>query len=355
MRDRSLSLPTMTFDLTIKGAGIFGLSIAWEAVNRGAKVQIIDPGGAGAGASGGLVGALQPHAPDRWSAKKAFQLESLLMASGFWQSVEETSGVSSGYSRVGRLQPLINARGVALAAQRSLDAEIQWGSNASWIITKDVADWAPPSPSGSYIHDTLSAIVHPRRAVQSLAEALLLRGVSICSDGDDQGGVVWATGAQGLRELSKQFGQDIGDGEKGQAALLAHDAAGQPQIYVDGLHIIPHLDGTVAIGSTTERYYDDPTGTDKQLDDIIERAQLTMPILKGSKILARWAGERPRAASRAPLLGKWPGKEHHFIANGGFKIGFGMAPKIAQIMCTLVLEQIDDIPDEFRFSPTEHT
>lgn len=48
-------------DVTVRGAGIFGLSIAWALVQRGARVQIVDPFGAGAGSSGGIVGALAPH------------------------------------------------------------------------------------------------------------------------------------------------------------------------------------------------------------------------------------------------------------------------------------------------------
>ena len=74
-------------DITIRGAGIFGLSIAWVCVCRGAKVQIIDPNGPGAGSSGGLVGALAPHVPENWNPKKAFQLDSLLMAKEFWAQV----------------------------------------------------------------------------------------------------------------------------------------------------------------------------------------------------------------------------------------------------------------------------
>ena len=340
----------MTFDLTIRGAGIFGLSIAWEAVCRGASVQIIDPGGAGAGASGGVVGALQPHAPDRWTAKKQFQFDSLLMADSFWGAVQDTSGISSGFGRVGRIQPLNNERGIELAKQRGEDAKVRWGDKAHWDVTKDVTDWAPPSPTGAYIHDTLSAIVHPRRAIQSLAEALRLRGADITAEGSDQGAVIWATGWQGLRDLSAYFDQDLGGGEKGQAALLAHDASKQPQVYVDGLHIIAHLDGTVAVGSTTERHFEDAKGTDAQLDDILERAYIAMPILKGAKVLTRWADLRPRSATRAPILGEWSGRPGHFIANGGFKIGFGMAPKIAKTMCDLILEDTDTIPDDFRFS-----
>ena len=93
-------------DITIRGAGIFGLTIAWEAVRRGARVRVIDPGGPGAGASGGVVGALQPHTPDVWNPKKQFQLESLLLARELWPGVEAASGLSTGYAQAGRLQPL---------------------------------------------------------------------------------------------------------------------------------------------------------------------------------------------------------------------------------------------------------
>ncbi|NNE87585.1 MAG: FAD-binding oxidoreductase [Silicimonas sp.] len=345
----------MTFDLTIRGAGIFGLSIAWEAVSRGAKVQIIDPIGAGTGASGGVVGALQPHTPDRWNEKKQFQLESLLLAERFWSEVEATSGISSGYKRVGRLQPLMNDRSVALAKERRPDAQARWGNAAIWKVTKDVGVWAPPSPTGLFVHDTLSAILNPRRAMESLSNALSLRGAEIKREGTDQGAVIWATGWQGLRDMSIALGQNIGNGVKGQAALLAHDATGEPQIFADSLHIIAHLDGTVAIGSTSERDFDDPTQTDEHLDALLERVGLVMPILKGAKLLKRWAGVRPRAASRAPLLGPWPDRPGHFVANGGFKIGFGMAPKIAQTMCTLTLDGNDTIPEMFRFHLLKNT
>ena len=59
-------------EVTIKGAGIIGLSIAWECIQRGAKVQVIDPHGIGAGSSGGIVGALAPHVPENWNEKKPF-------------------------------------------------------------------------------------------------------------------------------------------------------------------------------------------------------------------------------------------------------------------------------------------
>ena len=51
-------------EVTIRGAGIFGLSIAWECARRGTKVTVVDPHGVAAGSSGGIVGALAPHVPE---------------------------------------------------------------------------------------------------------------------------------------------------------------------------------------------------------------------------------------------------------------------------------------------------
>ena len=67
-------------DVTVRGAGIFWLSVAWACARRGARVQVVDPHGDGAGSSGWIVGALAPHTPENWNPKKAFQFDSLMMA-----------------------------------------------------------------------------------------------------------------------------------------------------------------------------------------------------------------------------------------------------------------------------------
>ncbi len=336
-------------DITIRGAGIFGLTIAWEAVRRGARVRVIDPGGPGAGASGGVVGALQPHTPDVWNPKKQFQLESLLLARELWPGVEAASGLSTGYAQAGRLQPLRGERDVVLARARQEAAQQRWGDAATWrvIETDDTGPWRPPSASGLYIHDTLSALIHPAQAVKSLARALEVSGVPILTDGTDQGRVIWATGWQGLLDLNAALDRNVGAGVKGQAAVLRHNAAGSPQIYAESLHIVPHTNGTVAIGSTSESQFDYPTGTDALLDDIVTRARTILPALANADVIARWAGVRPRAKSRAPLLGPWPDRPGHYVANGGFKIGFGMAPKVAVTICDLVLDDRVTYPEDF--------
>ncbi len=303
----------------------------------------------GAGSSGGVVGALSPHVPEAWNPKKAFQLDSLLMAAGWWAGVEAAAGVSSGYGRVGRLQPLADDRAVEAARRRGLEAEGLWRGQAVWrVVPVTGAAWEPGSPSGWLVEDTLSARISPRLALEALVGAVRATGGEVViGEAAEAGDVVHATGVQGLAELSGALGKRVGSGVKGQALSLRYEARAAAQLFVDGLHIVPHADGTVAVGSTSETVWDDP-GPDAALEGLLARAVAAVPALRGAEVVARWAGVRPRAVTRAPMLGAWPGRAGHFVANGGFKIGFGMAPKVAEVMADLLLEGRDTIPDGFR-------
>lgn len=337
-------------DVTVRGAGVFGLSIAFACLRRGARVRVIDPKGPGTGSSGGVVGALAPHVPENWNPKKAFQLDSLLMAEDFWAQVRGVSGRDPGYLRSGRLQPLADARAVELARARAVGAAELWQARAVWevVTAEEAGAWRPLSPSGLWVRDTLTARLHPRQACEALVGAITALGGSVAADGPEEGAVIHATGAAGLAALGEAFGRNVGTGVKGQAALLRLDRRDAPQLFCDGVHVVPHADGTVAIGSTSERDFAAPDTVDAQLDAVIDRARAAVPDVAEAPVIARWAGVRPRAKTRAPLLGPWPERPGHFIANGGFKIGFGMAPKVADTMARLILEAEDTIPAGFR-------
>lgn len=340
-----------TAEVTVMGGGVIGLACAFVCARRGARVRLVERERIGAGASGGVVGALAPHVPGAWNAKKAFQLDSLLMAETFWADVAGLSGRDPLYARTGRLQALESDADVDLARARGAEAAALWQGRATWRVAPaaEFGNWAPATPTGLVVHDTLSARIAPVPALDALTGALADLGAEVVvGEAAPEGVVIWATGAAGLTDLSAALARDVGGAVKGQAALLAHRAQNAPQLFVDGLHIVPHGDGTVAVGSTSERRFDAPDTTDSQLDALLARARLACPALANAPLLARWAGLRPRARSRAPMLGEWPGRPGHYIANGGFKIGFGMAPKIAEAMADLILDGTDRIPEGFR-------
>ncbi|AHM03633.1 Oxidoreductase, FAD-binding protein [Roseibacterium elongatum DSM 19469] len=337
-------------DVTIFGAGAFGLAIAWACRARGASVRVIDPNGVGQRASNGLVGALAPHVPENWNDKKEIQFQSLDIAEAFWRETAQIAGRDPGYARLGRIQPLMDDRAVALARARAETARDLWKGRYAWrVIPAEDAGIPVVSPTGLVIFDTLTARMHPRHATATLAEALRRKGAEIVTDGAAEGRVIHATGVAGLLELNGLAGQKIiGSAVKGQAALLDADLRGRPQLFADAVHIVPHADGTTAIGSTSERAFDAPDTTDDQLDAVIAKARAACPALAEAPVIKRWAGLRPRARSRAPMLGPHPLHEGQYIANGGFKIGFGIAPIVAQMMADLVLDGRDTIPDLFK-------
>lgn len=343
----------MARHLTVVGAGIFGLCCGWELARRGARVTVIEAERIGAGPSGGTVGALAPHAPGAWNPKKQTQLDALIGAERWWQAVRDAGGADPGYARNGRQQPV--APGAEDQARARVQAAAQdWPAPFRMTLTDaPTGPLVPDSASGLWLADNLTARLSPRAAGAALAAAIRASGGEIIEAAGRQRpedlpqGAIWATGVQGLADLGRDLGHKAGDGVKGQSALLAHAAPDAPQIFAEGLHVVPHADGTTAIGSTSEPGRED-TATDEQLDTLIARARALCPQLAGAEVLERWAGIRPRAASRAPLVGPWPGRPGYFIANGGFKIGFAMAPAVAAMLADLILNDTDRIPTGFR-------
>ena len=337
----------------VAGGGIFGLACAWELTRRGIPVRVAEARTVGAGASGGHVGALSPHAPDNWTPKKELQLQSLLAAPGFWAGVEDASGLPTGFGRTGRVQPVTDMAQIPQLRARIAASAERWPAAARMALTQDPDGMAVASPTGWWLTDGMAARLNPRAALAALAGAIRARGGTVAEGAPADPGTaptLWATGTEGLEALNDALGRRIGQGVKGQSLLLALDRGDAPQVFADGIYVVPHADGTVAVGSTSERDFADPRSTDARLDAVIEAARAACPALRDAPVVERWVGLRPRARSRAPMLGEWPGRPGHFIANGGFKIGFGMAPKIAQIIADLMLDGRDSVPPMFRLT-----
>jgi glycine/D-amino acid oxidase-like deaminating enzyme len=143
------------------------------------------------------------------------------------------------------------------------------------------------------------------------------------------GHILIATGINAFDLLAPIVRRSIGVGVKGQAALFRPctplDAGSLPVIYADGLYVIAHADGTIAVGSTSENSFADETETDEKLDDVILRAKAVCPALRDAVLLERWAGVRPKHESRDPVVMALPDAPRIIAAIGAFKIGFGIA------------------------------
>ncbi len=305
-------------DLIVIGAGIFGLWQARHALKRGERVLVLEKRQVGAGASGGFLGALMPHMPDSWNAKKQMQFDGLASLERAVAELETDTGFDCGYRRCGRLMPLRHERTL-----EHLQKRIE-GANAHWVDAggkqlfamehldqtqlrarlagPNGEDWLSPeiAERGAQ-YDTLSARINPRSYIRALGEYVrghelgeIREDSAVATVGEAGEGacavledgtriecrqIVIANGWEAYRLLgsmkARYQGQVLtGRGVKGQAVLaeLAH-GDDLPIIYDDGTYVIAHgaamgADETgranrIAIGATSRNdWVDEKTGSE---------------------------------------------------------------------------------------------
>ena len=374
------SLPASA-DLVIVGAGVMGLWAAVKAGRLAIRTLLVDAGQVGSGASGGLLGALMPHTPDRWSDKKQFQFDALVSLEGEIAAIEAATGLSTGYRRSGRLIPLPKPHLRDIALRNGADAETRWQANGhgfDWRVFEpgSFSDRLDPEfTAAGVIHETLSGRVSPRLLTAALRRAIALspsvsviEGMAVSELNPRTGHVLFTNGerlsfgycivAAGhrsfplLQPFAAENDADLGRPVKGQAALL--DAPGvdpaQPVLFLNGLYVVPHDDGRVAIGSTSEEEFDDPHTTDAKLDDVLERARALVPALRDAAVVERWAGLRPKAVGREPMIGPHPDHPTLVALAGGFKVSFGLAHRLADAALAAVAGETPELPPSFTFA-----
>lgn len=360
-------------DIAVIGGGIAGLWCAHEAARRGARVALIEKRTIGAGASGGMLGALMPHQPTGWNAGKRFQRDGLVALPDRIAALEAETGLSCGYRRVGRLVPIANAEKRRQSAQWAKGANAHWPRGLRWTVedANPAPGWlaCPAMPHGVN-HDTLSARLDPRALLAALRAALertervsIRQGVPVEALAEDgrmilpggrtmtAGATIVAAGTGAFALIDPADPARIGRGVKGQGALLRPARPVDPErplLYDKGVYAIAHESGLVAVGSTSEDVFQAPDATDERLDGPIARARALCPALLNAEIVERWAGARPRAAGREPLVGPLPGAPRTIVATGGFKITFAIAHLMADAAVRFALgETPADLPATF--------
>lgn len=365
-------------DLLIIGGGIMGLWAGVMAERAGLKTLLVERAAIGAGASGGVLGALMPHMPDRWNAKKQFQFDALISLEAEIATLEAATGLSAGYRRSGRLLPLAKPHLRTIAVRHEQDALVNWRAGDRqfhWHVLDQlpIDDWLDIAfAENGVVFDTLAARIAPRSYLAMLSAYLRRSRYVRIEDGRDVVHIDAVTGRADFADgRAEAFGDCIvangvdafpfldglgstsdpsGTGVKGQAALLKADIDPRlPVVFTDGLYVVPHEKGMVAVGSTSENTLDEPHSTDEQLDVLLARAADLVPLIRNARVVERWAGVRPKAIGRDPMIGRHPDHPRIHALTGGFKISFGIAHRLAAAVIREICGETDDsLPASFR-------
>ena len=338
-------------DVAIAGAGIIGLSIAFELAGRGASVRVFDTGLPGMCASWAAAGMLAPLTESIANASlRTLCEQSLALYPDYVDALRAAGGVDASLDLGGILR-------VAFAEE---DEERLRAAPGTWL-DREAALVAEPALGNAARGALLCAgegHVDNRRLSRALEAACRARGVRVEGQVLDvrvecdarravglrfHGGFVpagcvinaagaWAGQLAGVPEPSRVPIRAV----KGQMLSLAiPDKLVRRPVWLPETYVVPRRDGRLLVGATSEERGFDTRVTARGIQTLLARTLQYMPSLEDFTISETWAGLRPAAPDDLPILGRTP-TEGYFVAAGHYRNGVLLAPATARLLADAI-------------------
>ncbi|MBI2479639.1 MAG: glycine oxidase ThiO [Planctomycetia bacterium] len=362
-------------DCLIVGGGVIGLSLAYELVNHGATVQLVDRGPIGREASWAGAGILPPAnlatAIDPLDRLRALSHQ---LHREWAVRLREETGIDNGYRVCGGLY-LARSIGEAAALQafaemlRQIEIEIDRLSPSEVLeLEPALSEIAADQLKAAYLLPGEAQLRNPDH-LRALRLACERRGVKIradcevigfdCSNGRMTAvrtdvGLLYAdrfciTAGAWTQRLLMQLGITTGIMPiRGQMVMFKCDEPPFRRVLNEGpRYLVPREDGRVLVGSTEEEAGFDKRTTDEGVGELVSLAHQLVPALRAAPIENRWAGLRPGSFDGFPYIGRMPGLDNAYVAAGHYRSGLHMSPGTAAVLRQLMLggePQIDLTP-----------
>jgi glycine oxidase len=341
-------------EIVVIGAGVIGLSCAYELTQLGAKVTVLERGDAGAESSWAGGGILFPLLPwDYGKPVTALTELSRQRYPGWIDKLRLQSGIDPEYLVSGMrvLPPYDIATALAWCGAHGLHAE----NDDDVLFLPDVAQVRNP------------------RLIKALRRSLELMGVGIVEHVEvsgfrfDRGRVAGVETNRGdyaadnyIVAAGAWSGTLLGDlvpktpiwPVRGQMLLFKAEAGLLPHILLqDGIYLIPRLDGQILVGSTLEDVGFDKSITEDAQVSLLSKAVAMFPPLGQASLIQHWAGLRPGSPDNVPVIGRHPEIENLYLNAGHFRYGVTMAPASAILLANMIAgkaQPIDVAPYAWR-------
>jgi D-amino-acid dehydrogenase len=354
-------------DVAVVGAGLVGLSLAYELASLGASVTVIDAGHAGRATDAG-AGILSPLTSaeadaDLWSFLRQAGLHYpalLARLASDGAALEET-----GYGRCGILS--IGLR----------ESEDEWFAPFAEVVQRrspgDVVEITPEEASSLFpplgpvhrvLHAPASARVDGRGMAAALRQGAAARGVAFVT-GAAHGVVAGASGTRHVEAVEVEGHQNVACGAvavaggawtaavgewlgvrlpvgptKGQIVHLGVGAETGEWPIVQPLlthYLVPWPGGRVACGGTFEATAGFSVGvTAAGLHELLRECLTVAPGLNGADYLETRVGLRPTSADDRAVVGRLPGWGNAWVATGHGANGLLQGPMSARGLAHLM-------------------
>lgn len=340
-------------DVVVVGAGLIGLSIAFELAERGANVRVYDRAEPARAASWAGAGMLAPYT-ERLTEPRLLALCSASLAEypSFVERIAAASEIASHLRLDGVFYAAFDEDGLE-ALRREARGLNERG------IECEVVDRAGALAAEPWLNATLvGGILKPaeghvdnRRLGRALIAACNARGVRIEQTMEievecdarrvlgvrtDRGFVAsravvnacgaWAAQLAGVPPSCVPPVEPV----KGEMIALGVPAGFvRRATWVPGAYLVPREDGRLLIGATVE-----PTGFDERVTaagvhELLHATLSAAPALASFSVTETWAGLRPGTPDGLPFLGPTP-LDGFFLATGHYRNGILLAPATAR-------------------------
>jgi glycine oxidase len=352
-----------SYDAVIVGGGVIGLTCAWRAAQRGARVAVVDRSQPPAGATRVAAGMLAPVGELAFGEPELLKLTTAAAEQypDFVAELERVSGVPTGYRRDGALHVALD-RDEAAELRRVYELQRSLGLGAEWLPPRRCRELEPgltPSFNGG-VHAPGEGSVDPRALTAALLAGLEAEGGELVAgtgvgaalfDGERIAGVRTESGLE-LRAPATVLAAGAWSGQaawlpeparppvrpvKGQILeLRPRDGAVPCQriLASERVYLVPRPDGRLIAGATVEEQGFDTAVTAGGVHELLREAYRLLPEVAEMELVEAAAGLRPGTPDNLPLAGP-SGVDGLLWATGHYRNGILLAPLAANAIADL--------------------
>jgi len=352
----------------IVGGGIIGSAVAYSLSLGGARVLLLEREHLAAGASGVAAGMLAPQVEAPFDDPFfELTLKGRAEHAPLAASLLEDVGLDVEYRATGIVRVAQDE-----AERTELRRRQSWqsarGLRATWLEPGELGEIEPllggvvgrMLAGGVWLPD--EGQVRGSRLVQALAAASVKRGARIHEGSWATGLVVAGDRVTGVRtptgtlsaptvvlaagvwspDLTRELGLSLPVAPvKGQLITLrALNRPLQHVIWSGECYLVPKVGGEVILGATVEEGNYDRRPTLAGIGALSEAALEFLPWAGQLVVEGIWAGLRPAAPDRFPIVGRAPGFSNLILATAHFRNGILLGPLTGRWVSQLILEGI---------------
>jgi glycine oxidase len=339
------------------GGGVVGAACAHALAHRGLAVTVLEPGPPPGAATPAAAGMLAPFAEtEQDDPMLALAVRARDLYSDLVPALEEETGYDLGFRTEGILQLAFTEDEVA-RCKAAVAWQRQAGFPVDWLSVDEVRERLPgvgpdtlgaaiaPEDGGLHptaLRDALLACAvtrHGATVVPERAEQLLFRGERAVGVRTGNGtvtasAVVIAAGCWSgrVRGLPRPLPVEP---VRGQILSLPWPEQEPPAIVYGGTGYVMERGGVAVCGSTMERVGFDASTTAEGIQAIRDMLVRIYPALGTADELDSWAGLRPMAPDRHPIIGADPVVRNLWYATGHGRNGILLAAMTGELIAQL--------------------